>query len=73
MGEKKAEGVEERVVIGDRPTHDAFIREIQALLDAHGISDADRERILASAVCPCCGGSGATLVVKLDEDDASAR
>ena len=59
---------EERVVIGDRPTHDAFIRDIQDLLEAHGVSEADRQRILASAVCPCCGGSGASLVVKLGDD-----
>ena len=73
MGEPKDPNVEERVVIGDRPTHDAFIREIHALLEAHGISEEERQRILASAVCPCCGGSGAALVVKLDGDDTSPR
>jgi hypothetical protein len=56
----------DRVVTGGS-LHDHFQRQIQELLADKGISAEDRQRILTTMSCPCCGGSGASFTVKLKD------
>ncbi len=47
--------------------HDNFVRQVQELLDKSDISEEDRRIILANMSCPCCGGSAASVNIKLGD------
>ena len=47
--------------------HDNFVRQVQELLDKSDISEEDRRTILANMSCPCCGGSAASVNIKLGD------
>ena len=47
--------------------HENFVRQVQELLDQNKVSEKDRYQILANMSCPCCGGSGASLNIQLED------
>ena len=57
----------ERFFTGGTDAHLAFQNQVHELLANANISEEDRQRILTSMSCPCCGGGGASLSVKLDD------
>ena len=59
--------VTERVVFGNS-SHTDFLQQVEGFMANTDLSDADREKILASVTCPCCGGNGAAVTIKLGED-----
>ena len=58
-----------RVVYGSGAMHDVFQAQVHALLEDADITEEERQRILAGMSCPCCGGSGTSLTIKLGSSD----
>ena len=47
--------------------HDAIIRQVSELLADSGLSEEEKQRVLAAIACPCCGGAGPSLVIDLNK------
>lgn len=56
---------EDRVIYGSGDMHDAFQTQINVLLENADITEEERQRILMGMSCPCCGGSGISMTIKL--------
>ena len=56
----------ERVFFGGDDAHAVFQDQVRALLAKANITEEERQLILTSMSCPCCGGGGASFSVKLD-------
>jgi hypothetical protein len=52
---------------GAAAMHDAIIRQVSELLADSDLSEEEKQRILASIACPCCGGAGPSLVIDLNK------
>ena len=51
--------------------HIAFQQQLAKLLDQADITEEERQQFLIAASCPCCGGGGLSLSLKLkSEPDA---
>lgn len=55
---------------GAPPEHAAFRRRVADLLAEADMPEAERQRLLASIACPCCGGAGASMSLKIRTDGA---
>ena len=53
--------------------HDTMQREIAALLAEADISEEERQSILVSLSCPCCGAGGVSLSIKLKRDSSDSN
>ena len=51
---------------GAMAMHDEVIRQVSDLLAGTDMSEEDKQKILASIACPCCGGAGPSLVFDLN-------
>ena len=45
--------------------HAQFQAQIMQMLDDSDMSEEEKQRILVTMQCPCCGGTGASLTVKM--------
>jgi hypothetical protein len=45
--------------------HLEFQTQIMSMLDDSTLSEEDKQRILVSLQCPCCGGGGASFTMQL--------
>ncbi|MDP6175440.1 MAG: hypothetical protein QGF09_14835 [Rhodospirillales bacterium] len=61
-----AKPADERVFVGGGDAHAAFQTQVQTLLANANITEDERQQILTSMSCPCCGGGGASISIKLD-------
>lgn len=64
-GAETDESWRDRVRIGTGSMHDGFEAQIRTLLDGADVSEEDRQKILTNMSCPCCGGSAASMTIKL--------
>ncbi len=46
--------------------HDQIVRQVSDLLAESDLSEEEKQKILASIVCPCCGGAGPSMVFDLN-------
>jgi hypothetical protein len=46
--------------------HDQIVRQVSDLLAESDLSEDEKQKILASIVCPCCGGAGPSMVFDLN-------
>ena len=46
--------------------HEQIIQQVTELLAGTDLSEEDKQKILASIACPCCGGAGPSLVFDLN-------
>jgi hypothetical protein len=53
-------------VSGAVAMHDQIIQQVTELLAGTNLSEEEKQKILASISCPCCGGSGPSLVFDLN-------
>jgi hypothetical protein len=53
-------------VSGAVAMHDQIIQQVSELLAGTDLSEEEKQKILASISCPCCGGSGPSLVFDLN-------
>jgi hypothetical protein len=51
---------------GAAAMHDQVIQQVSELLAGTDLSEEDKQKILASISCPCCGGAGPSLVFDLN-------
>jgi hypothetical protein len=49
------------MVPGAVAMHEQIIQQVSDLLRETNLSEEDKQRILASISCPCCGGAGPSL------------
>jgi hypothetical protein len=54
------------LVSGAVAMHDQIIQQVTELLAGTDLSEEDKQKILASISCPCCGGAGPSLVFDLN-------
>jgi hypothetical protein len=59
-------GYDPMQVSGAAAMHDQIIQQVSDLLAGTDLSEEDKQKILASISCPCCGGSGPSLVFDLN-------
>jgi hypothetical protein len=64
-------GDSDAVVYGSGTIHDVLQQQISELLAQADISDEEKQRILLSLSCPCCGSGGVSLSVKLKDEPAN--
>ncbi|MEC7491030.1 MAG: hypothetical protein VYA17_15745 [Pseudomonadota bacterium] len=53
-------------VITDRSVHEEIRAQMLQVLADSDMTDAQKQQILVAMNCPCCGGSGMSLTVPLD-------
>ena len=58
--------LDERVSVGGS-VHTNFVDQVQTLIKEEGITEEDRKKILENIFCPCCGGSGISYVLQLND------
>ncbi len=51
---------------GAAAMHDQIVRQVSDLLAESDLSEEEKQKILASIVCPCCGGAGPSMVFDLN-------
>jgi|tagenome__1003787_1003787.scaffolds.fasta_scaffold15716771_1 hypothetical protein len=47
------------------PLHEMFNSQVRAVLETSDLTDEEKQTILVTLNCPCCGGSGGGLTYKL--------
>mgnify|MGYP000854873704 FL=1 len=53
-------------VITDMSVHEEIRSQMLQVLAESDMTDAQKQQILVAMNCPCCGGSGMSLTVPLD-------
>ena len=57
---------EETGVITDASMHEASRAQVIKVLADSDMTEAQKQQILVAMNCPCCGGSGMSLSIPLD-------
>lgn len=55
------------VAVTDQSIHDVVQQQVRELLDSADLTEEQKQQILVALACPCCGGSGVSLSIKLKE------
>jgi hypothetical protein len=58
--------IEETGVITDASMHEAIRAQVIKVLADSDMTEAQKQQILVAMNCPCCGGSGMSLSIPLD-------
>ncbi len=53
-------------VITDISMHEAIRQQILKVLQDSDMTESQKQQILVALSCPCCGGSGMSLSIPLD-------
>lgn len=53
-------------IITDMSMHEAIRQQVQNVLDNSDMTETQKQQILVALSCPCCGGSGMSLSIPLD-------
>ena len=53
-------------VITDASMHEAIRAQVIKVLEDSDMTEAQKQQILVAMNCPCCGGSGMSLSIPLD-------
>jgi len=53
-------------VITDMSMHEAIRQQILKVLQDSDMTETQKQQILVALSCPCCGGSGMSLSIPLD-------
>ena len=53
-------------VITDMSMHEAIRIQVLQVLDDSNMTETQKQQILVALSCPCCGGSGMSLSIPLD-------
>lgn len=57
-----------QVFSSEQSIHDAMRQQIAEMLANSDLTEEQKQQILVSMSCPCCGGSGMSLSIKLKDD-----
>jgi len=66
--EKPGETNPIQVFSSEQSIHDAMRQQIAEMLANSDLTEEQKQQILVSMSCPCCGGSGMSLSIKLKDD-----
>jgi hypothetical protein len=55
------------VTVTNQSIHDVMQQQVRELLDSADLTEEHKQQILVALSCPCCGGSGVSLSIKLKE------
>ena len=58
--------IEETGVITDASMHEAIRAQVIKVLEDSDMTESQKQQILVAMNCPCCGGSGMSLSIPLD-------
>ena len=64
---KPAETSQIQVFSSEQSIHDAMRQQIAEMLANSDLTEEQKQQILVSMSCPCCGGSGVSLSIKLKD------
>ena len=53
-------------IVTDMTMHEAILKQVQDVLENSDMTEAQKQQILVALACPCCGGSGMSLSIPLD-------
>ena len=53
-------------IITDMSMHEAIRKQVLQVLDDSDMTETQKQQILVAMSCPCCGGSGMSLSIPLD-------
>ena len=53
-------------VITDMSMHEVIRAQVMKVLEDSDMSETQKQQILVAMSCPCCGGSGMSLSIPLD-------
>jgi hypothetical protein len=53
-------------LVTDMTMHQAMRAQVLEVLDKSDMTEEQKQQILVSMSCPCCGGSGMSLTIPLD-------
>ena len=56
-----------QVFSSEQSIHDAMRQQIAEMLANSDLTEEQKQQILVSMSCPCCGGSGMSLSIKLKD------
>ena len=57
-----------QVFTSDQSMHEVMRQQIAEMLANSDLTEEQKQQILVSMSCPCCGGSGMSLSIKLKDD-----
>jgi tyrosyl-tRNA synthetase len=64
---KQAESSPIQVFSSEQSIHDAMRQQIAEMLANSDLTEEQKQQILVSMSCPCCGGGGVSLSIKLKD------
>lgn len=56
-----------QVFSSEQSIHDAMRQQIAEMLEHSDLTEEQKQQILVSMSCPCCGSSGVSLSIKLKD------
>ncbi|HVA13997.1 MAG TPA: hypothetical protein VNF99_12155 [Stellaceae bacterium] len=56
-----------QVFTSDQSMHDVMRQQVAELLANSDLTEEQKQQILVSMSCPCCGGGGVSLSIKLKD------
>ena len=55
------------VSVTNQSIHEVMQRQVAELLENADLTEEQKQQILVALACPCCGGSGVSLSIKLKD------
>jgi len=55
------------VAVTDQSIHEVIQRQVAELIENADLTEEQKQQILVALSCPCCGGSGVSLSIKLKD------
>jgi hypothetical protein len=62
-----AESSPVQVFTSDQSMHDVMRQQVAEMLANSDLTEEQKQQILVSMSCPCCGGGGVSLSIKLKD------
>jgi hypothetical protein len=56
-----------QVFTSDQSMHDVMRQQVAEMLANSNLTEEQKQQILVSMSCPCCGGGGVSLSIKLND------
>jgi hypothetical protein len=64
MSENESDG-QIQVFTNDESMHDVMRKQVAEMLENSDLTEEEKQQILVSMSCPCCGSGGVSLSIKL--------
>jgi hypothetical protein len=61
------DGTMDAVTVTNQSIHEVMQQQVAELLENADLTEEQKQQILVALACPCCGGSGVSLSIKLKD------